>query len=77
MNIKSITQETTLQEFLVTAELANTEFRTEKENIRLVDPATEGLISEAEEKALAEMQETNKIHLCVPRRPYWDLYTSP
>lgn len=47
----------------------------EKQNVKFVDPTTEGLMTDEQIAAQKARQESHKDLLCVPRRPYWDLYT--
>ncbi|XP_022235155.1 large subunit GTPase 1 homolog [Limulus polyphemus] len=78
LNLRSVTEQNDLDEFLATAELAGTEFIAEKLNIQFVNPKTRiGLLSEEEKKAIKEAQENNKKLLSIPRRPQWDYNTTP
>ncbi|XP_038075345.1 large subunit GTPase 1 homolog [Patiria miniata] len=76
LNLNSVTEQSHLDDFLLTAELAGTEFTAERQNIRVVDPDDSGLPSAEETKAIREAQELNKNLLCIPRRPKWDANTT-
>jgi large subunit GTPase 1 len=78
LNLQSVTEEDSFQDFLRTAELAGTEFQAEKLNIQFVNPKSNvGLLS-AKEKADAEKKMIqNKEFLRIPRRPKWDKKTTP
>ncbi|XP_077204074.1 large subunit GTPase 1 homolog [Paroedura picta] len=79
LNVQSITEQSSLEEFLATAELAGTEFVAgEKLNIRLVPAeAQTGLLTAKETEEIHELHEQNKQFLRIPRRPSWDKQTSP
>lgn len=72
LNLQSVTEESSFQEFLRTAELAGTEFQAEKLNISYVNPKSNvGLLTGAE-RAAAEKQHIDKKNLLkIPRRPKW------
>lgn len=77
LDLKSITEESSFQEFLSTAQLAGTEFHAEKLNIKFVNPKSGiGLLSERERSELLEAHSLNKDILKIPRRPKWDHTTS-
>lgn len=77
IDFNSITEQTHVEEFLNTAELAGREFQAEKLNIHFVRPTlTQGLLTEAEKKVVKEAQEKNKTLLRIPRRPPWDRTTT-
>ncbi|XP_074860326.1 large subunit GTPase 1 homolog isoform X2 [Carettochelys insculpta] len=77
LNLQSITEQSSLEEFLATAELAGTEFVSEKLNIKFV-PAVgrTGLLTAEETKNIQKLHEKNRKFLCIPRRPCWDRGTS-
>uniref|UniRef100_A0ABM5G4D9 Large subunit GTPase 1 homolog n=1 Tax=Pogona vitticeps TaxID=103695 RepID=A0ABM5G4D9_9SAUR len=78
LNLQSVTEQDSLEEFLATAELAGTEFVAEKLNIKIVSAeAHTGLPTAEETKNIQDLQEQNKQFLCIPRRPPWDQHTSP
>lgn len=75
LNLQSVTEESSFQEFLSTAELAGTEFQAEKLNVKFVS-AKNSLPSKAEQDKILESQEKNKDLLKIPRRPKWDSFTT-
>ncbi|KAB1283714.1 Large subunit GTPase 1-like protein [Camelus dromedarius] len=78
LNLQSVTEQSSLDDFLATAELAGTEFVAEKLNIKFVPPeARTGLLSFEENERIKKLHEENKQFLCIPRRPKWDQNTSP
>ncbi|XP_034855740.1 large subunit GTPase 1 homolog isoform X1 [Mirounga angustirostris] len=78
LNLQSVTEQSSLDDFLATAELAGTEFVAEKLNIKFVHPeARAGLLSFEESQRIKKLHEENKQFLSVPRRPKWDKNTSP
>ncbi|XP_025769685.1 large subunit GTPase 1 homolog [Puma concolor] len=78
LNLQSVTEQSSLDDFLATAELAGTEFVAEKLNIKFVHPeARTGLLSFEESQRIKKLHEKNKQFLSVPRRPKWDKNTSP
>ncbi|KOC68471.1 Large subunit GTPase 1 like protein [Habropoda laboriosa] len=77
LNLQSVTEESSFQEFLSTAELAGTEFYAEKLNIKFVNPNSGiGLLSKDEKEKMLETQRKNKALLKIPRRPKWDSSTT-
>uniref|UniRef100_A0A1A9X4K9 Large subunit GTPase 1 homolog n=1 Tax=Glossina brevipalpis TaxID=37001 RepID=A0A1A9X4K9_9MUSC len=77
LNLNSITEESSFQEFLRTAELAGTEFQAEKLNITFINPKQRvGLLSKAEQKQIEDKQRENKDLLKIPRRPKWSTETT-
>lgn len=72
LNLQSITEESSFQEFLSTAELAGTEFNAEKLNIKFVNPNSGGMLSKNEKEKILEKQERNKDLVKIPRRPKWN-----
>ncbi|XP_004577860.2 large subunit GTPase 1 homolog [Ochotona princeps] len=78
LNLQSVTEQSSLDDFLATAELAGTEFIAEKLNIKFVLPeARAGLLSFEESQRIKKLHEENRQFLCIPRRPKWDKNTSP
>lgn len=78
MNLQSVTEEDSFQDFLRTAELAGTEFQAEKLNIQFVNPkANVGLLSVAELAVAKKKMLDNKQFLRIPRRPKWNKNTTP
>lgn len=77
LNLQSVTEESSFQEFLRTAELAGTEFQAEKLNIAFVNPKSNvGLLSKTEEKLLEKKHFDKKDLLKIPRRPKWNQSTT-
>ncbi|KAG8515845.1 LOW QUALITY PROTEIN: Large subunit GTPase 1, partial [Galemys pyrenaicus] len=78
LNLQSVTEQSSLDDFLATAELAGTEFVAEKLNIKFLAPeARTGLPSFEESQRIKKLHEENRQFLCIPRRPKWDRTTSP
>ncbi|XP_078522423.1 large subunit GTPase 1 homolog [Lissotriton helveticus] len=78
LNLQSVTEQSSLDDFLATAELAGTEFVAEKLNIKFVPAeARTGLLSAEETNRINKLHEENKQYLSIPRRPFWDESTSP
>ncbi|XP_055597013.1 large subunit GTPase 1 homolog [Uranotaenia lowii] len=78
LNLQSVTEESSFQEFLRTAELAGTEFQAEKLNITYVNPkAKVGLLTSNERVAIERKQVDKKNLLKIPRRPKWTKETTP
>ncbi|XP_014678756.1 PREDICTED: large subunit GTPase 1 homolog [Priapulus caudatus] len=76
LNLTSVTEQNTLDEFLSTAELAGREFTAEKRNIKVVDSQTGGLPSTDELLLMQDVQDKHRELLKIPRRPEWDVTTS-
>nr|XP_033329259.1 large subunit GTPase 1 homolog [Megalopta genalis] len=77
LNLQSVTEESSFQEFLSTAELAGTEFQAEKLNIKFVNPKSGiGLLSKDEKEKVLDLQKKNEGLLKIPRRPKWDATTT-
>ncbi|XP_059801425.1 large subunit GTPase 1 homolog [Hypanus sabinus] len=77
LNLQSVTEQSTLDEFLATAELAGTEFVAEKLNVKIISAEDRtGLLTAEENKKIKKLQEENKQFLCIPRRPHWDENTA-
>ncbi|XP_022071356.2 large subunit GTPase 1 homolog [Acanthochromis polyacanthus] len=78
LNLQSVTEQSSMDDFLATAELAGTEFVAEKLNIQFVPAeARAGLLTAEEKTRLKKLHEENKHFLRIPRRPHWDESTSP
>lgn len=72
LNLQSVTEESSFQEFLRTAELAGTEFQAEKLNITFINPKSNvGLLTGAERAAVERQHIDKKNLLTIPRRPKW------
>ncbi|KAF7664262.1 hypothetical protein LDENG_00182250 [Lucifuga dentata] len=77
LNLQSVTEQSSMDDFLATAELAGTEFVAEKLNIKFVSAeARAGLLTTEEKTRLEKLHEDNKHFLQIPRRPHWDESTS-
>ncbi|TPX37708.1 hypothetical protein SmJEL517_g00537 [Synchytrium microbalum] len=78
ISLKSITQETDLDAFLTTAQLAGTEFTAEKLNIQVVsnDYQNPFLLSPEKEAETLNLHAQKRDRLTVPRRPEWDETTT-
>lgn len=78
LNLQSVTEESSFQEFLRTAELAGTEFQAEKLNIAFVNPKSNvGILSPDERQATEKLHTERKSLLKIPRRPTWTEKTTP
>lgn len=78
LNLQSVTEESSFQEFLSTAELAGTEFQAEKLNIKFVNPRNNiGLLSKGQLLKAKELHAEKKELIKIPRRPRWDAATTP
>ncbi|XP_076038583.1 nucleostemin 3 isoform X2 [Oratosquilla oratoria] len=77
INFQSITEQSQVDEFLATAELAGTEFQAEKLNVQLVKPSSKlGIVSDDEKIKIHEAQDANRSLLRIPRRPMWNVITT-
>lgn len=73
LNLQSVTEESSFQDFLRTAELAGTEFQAEKLNIAFVNPKSNiGILTNAERQEAEQKHVDKKDLLKIPRRPKWD-----
>uniref|UniRef100_A0A2M3Z6V9 Large subunit GTPase 1 homolog n=1 Tax=Anopheles braziliensis TaxID=58242 RepID=A0A2M3Z6V9_9DIPT len=78
LNLQSVTEESSFQEFLRTAELAGTEFQAEKLNISYVNPKSKvGLLTTNERVEIIRKQIDKKDLLKIPRRPRWTKEMTP
>ncbi|CAH2008687.1 unnamed protein product [Acanthoscelides obtectus] len=78
LNLQSVTEESSFQEFLSTAELAGTEFEAEKLHIKCIHPNTKvGLLTKEKYAAVRLDHEKYKGSLKIPRRPKWNNSTTP
>jgi large subunit GTPase 1 len=69
LNLHSVTEQSRLEEFLSTAELAGVEFKAEKLNIKVVEVGTyTGLPTEQERAETRKAEEENVQYLSIPRR---------
>ncbi|XP_031638283.1 large subunit GTPase 1 homolog [Contarinia nasturtii] len=77
LNLQSVTEESSFQEFLRTAELAGTEFQAEKLNIQFVNSkCNAGLLSKTERAETEKKHVDKKDLLKIPRRPVWTAETT-
>ncbi|KAL8734853.1 MAG: hypothetical protein Q9166_001205 [cf. Caloplaca sp. 2 TL-2023] len=75
VKMRSVTEQGALDEFLSTAELAETDFTAEKmNNVKIIhtDQKNPYLLSAAEERSTLRKQMDKRNRLTVPRRPHWD-----
>ncbi|KAJ8913541.1 hypothetical protein NQ315_017092 [Exocentrus adspersus] len=78
LNLQSVTEESSFQEFLATAQLAGTEFQAEKLNVRFVNAkSSPGLLTCDEISKAIDAQERCREALKIPRRPPWSADTTP
>lgn len=69
LNLRSVTEQSNLAEFLSTAELAGIEFKAEKLNIKIVGTDTyTGLPTKLERAEAREVEQENVQYLSIPRR---------
>ncbi|KAK4705280.1 large subunit GTPase 1, partial [Phenoliferia sp. Uapishka_3] len=81
--LSSVTQENDLDEFLSTAQLADTDFKAERQNIKVVaDPSLTAqthnpyLLTPQQEREMMKQHKENRARLQVPRRPAWTRKTT-
>ncbi|XP_047139857.1 large subunit GTPase 1 homolog isoform X1 [Hydra vulgaris] len=78
LNLQSVTEQNTLEEFLETAEMAGVEFKAEKLNVKIVGTGSAtGVLGDSEKCRIKKLQEENCKFVTIPRRPHWDETTSP
>lgn len=80
VKMRSVTEQSAMDEFLSTAELAGTDFTAEKvNNVKIIhtDQKNPYLLSSAEERAVLGKHKKHRDRLTVPRRPQWDASTTP
>jgi large subunit GTPase 1 len=80
VKMRSVTEQSAMDEFLATAELAGTDFTAEKmNNVKIIhtDQKNPYLLSATEERNVLGKQRANRARLTVPRRPKWDENTTP
>jgi large subunit GTPase 1 len=78
--MRSVTQQSAMDEFLATAELAGTDFTAEKmNNVKIIhtDQRNPYLLSATEERKVLGKHKEHRGRLTVPRRPKWDENTTP
>lgn len=74
LNLKSVTEESSFQEFLSTAQLAGTEFEAEKLNIKFVKPTVS---CDVTGRSLSQVERRHYDMIKIPRRPPWNEHTTP
>ncbi|NXV15655.1 LSG1 GTPase, partial [Cepphus grylle] len=75
--LRSAAEQSPLEEFLATAELAGTRFVAERLNIQIVSAQSRtGLLTAQEAQHVQQLHEENRQFLRIPRRPRWDRTTS-
>ncbi|XP_064008967.1 large subunit GTPase 1 homolog [Pogoniulus pusillus] len=75
--LRSAPEQTPLEEFLATAELAGTRFVAERLNIQIVSAQScTGLLTAQEAQRVRQLHQENQQFLCIPRRPRWDRTTN-
>ncbi|KAI9805209.1 MAG: hypothetical protein M1825_001045 [Sarcosagium campestre] len=80
VKMRSVTEQGPLEEFLTTADLADTDFTAQKMNsVKVIHPDQRNpyLLSADEERTTARKHTANRDRLTVPRRPQWDTTTTP
>ncbi|EEB06295.2 GTP binding protein [Schizosaccharomyces japonicus yFS275] len=79
VKLRSVTQQTDLDEFLSTAELSNVDFTAEKLNVKVIQNSEQNpfLLNSEQEAKSKQQQELNKDRLTIPCRPPWDENTTP
>lgn len=80
VKMRSVTEQSAMDEFLATAELAGTDFTAEKmNNVKIIhtDQRNPYLLSASEESKVRGKHNKHKARLTVPRRPKWDASTTP
>jgi len=71
INLNSVTEQNSLDEFLTTAELAGTDFEAERLNVNFVSRANVGVLTKEEKQIIKEAQDKHRTLLRIPRRPLW------
>lgn len=72
-NFQSVTDTNNLDDFLVRAELAGTDFTAERRGVKFIDKNTEGLVPIERVVQITKLQTDINSMLSVPRRPDWDI----
>jgi len=76
VKLRSVTHENALEDFLNTAELADTDFTAEKRStvkiIKVDNRQNPYLLSKEEERKKHDLQKEHEVDLIIPRRPAWD-----
>ncbi|NXC06461.1 LSG1 GTPase, partial [Orthonyx spaldingii] len=75
--LRSAPEQSPLEEFLATAELAGTRFVAERLNAQIVSAQScTGLLTAQEAQRVRQLHQENQEFLRIPRRPHWDRTTS-
>ncbi|XP_050428713.1 large subunit GTPase 1 homolog isoform X2 [Adelges cooleyi] len=78
LNLQSVTEQSSFEEFLSTAELAGTEFTAEKLNVEFVpESRMVGTLTKEERSKIELTHKEFKHFIKIPRRPKWDGKTTP
>jgi len=73
LNLQSVTEQSSFEEFLSTAELAGTEFTAEKLNVEFVpESRMVGTLTDEERSKIEKSHKEFKHFIKIPRRPKWD-----
>ena len=78
--MRSVTEQSAMDDFLATAELAGTDFTAEKmNNVKIIhtDQRNPYLLSAQEERNIRGKHQAHRGRLSVPRRPKWAENTTP
>ncbi|RUS74884.1 hypothetical protein EGW08_017349 [Elysia chlorotica] len=77
INFQSVTEQSNLEDFLNTAEMAGKDFTAERQNIHIItNPGQGKRLTEADMREISLAQTTHKALLQIPRRPQWDENTT-
>ncbi|VVC37377.1 Hypothetical protein CINCED_3A001168 [Cinara cedri] len=77
LNLQSVTEQSSFEEFLSTAELAGTEFTAEKLNVEFVpESRMVGTLTDDERSKIEKSHLQFKHFIKIPRRPKWDTDTT-
>lgn len=76
VNFKSVTEQSTLDEFIYSAKMAQTQFKAERRDVHIVTN-NDSCPSAEEIERNAKIQMEYRSSLRVPRRPAWDASTTP
>lgn len=77
INFQSVTEQSNLEDFLTTAEMAGKDFTAERQNIQIVmNPGQGKRLTDADLRQISEAQTIHKALLQIPRRPHWDETTT-
>ncbi|CAF0865341.1 unnamed protein product [Rotaria sordida] len=72
LNLRSVTDQNSLDEFLTTAQLAGTDFAAERLNVTFVPAVAKvGILSNDDKERIRQVQDLHQDRLRIPRRPPW------